>query len=288
MSDESPVDHPTNDNALSASLTVLVAGGRNVDAGKTTVATGLVHALDAVGVKPRAGNDFWYDYDAVSRELEAGRLVGSDARRLAAASTGSVEPEAINPLHRLWRPLDRGAGSVFGREGSEFLVDRVGSEYVVNAATDLPAEVEAGLPLAEAIRVGSLEEMNAVMADHHQPAVERVRPIVEGQDRVVIESYSDVARPLRDVAIDVVAVVGAGTLRLFEGERYCRAASVVSGGPDLGQLEERVEDVVDLLDPLGRFDLEPLGSAVRSDPSAVAAAYADVFDAIVDGAAGRQ
>lgn len=284
MSDETAPDRTGIDRPLPDSLTVLVAGARNVDAGKTTVATGLVHSLVAFGVKPRAGNDFWYDYDAVSRELEAGRLVGSDARRLAAASKGSVEPEAINPLHRLWRPLDRGSGSIFGREQTEFLVDRVGGDYVVNATIDLPAAVTSSLPLEDAHRVESLEAMNALMADLHRPAVERVRPLLEGQDRVVIESYSDVARPLRDVRVDVVAVVGAGTLRLFDGERYCRAASVVSGGPDLGQLEERVANVVDLLDPIRRLDLAPLGSAARADPNAVAAAYADEFEAIVDAA----
>lgn len=267
-------------NYMPAEHTVLVAGARNVDAGKTTVATGLVHALDAVGLKPRAGNDYWYDYDTVAESLASGRLVGKDATRLAAATDRSVEPETINPLHRLWRPLDTGSGAIFGREGSEFLVDRVGNSYVVNGRTDIPREIREGLPIEDAREVETLAEANELMATHHQPALQQVRPIIEGQDRVVIESYSDVARPLQDVEIDVAVVVGAGTLRVFDGDRYCRAASVVSGNADMGRLEERVSDVVDLIQPVTTRSLQPLESAARSDPAAVADAYADIFDQI--------
>jgi predicted P-loop ATPase/GTPase len=38
-------------------MTVLVAGAHEVDAGKTTVSTGLLARTGAVGFKPRAGND---------------------------------------------------------------------------------------------------------------------------------------------------------------------------------------------------------------------------------------
>lgn len=260
--------------------TVLVAGSRNVDAGKTTFTVGLVDELDGVGIKPRAGNDYWYDYDSVSAAASAGTLVGNDAQRLARASAGDLQPTAINPLHRLWRPIPHGTGGIFGRERTEFLVDRVADEYVVNADVDIPAEIRQGFDLADAIRVESLAEMNEVMRKRHRPALDRVRPLLETDRPVVIESYSNVARPLQDVAVDAVAVVGAGRLAVFDGDRYCRAAEVASGSADMGRLEERVGDVVDLIRPVATTELPPLTSDRRSDPSAVAAAYADAFDAL--------
>jgi len=67
---------------------ILVAGGARVDAGKTTFSTGLVADLaaragDAVGVKPRAGNDYWYDHDDYRIASDSGRLYGKtrDASR---------------------------------------------------------------------------------------------------------------------------------------------------------------------------------------------------------------
>ena len=261
--------------------TLLVAGARNVDAGKTTYATGLVHRIDGVGYKPRAGNDYWYDYDTVSARLAEHRLIGKDAVRLAAASRGSPEPESINPLHRLWRPKATGSGPIFGREGSEFLVDRVEDSYVVNERADVPSTLTSGLPLEDAIGVASLEEMNRVMADRHQPAVEALRPEIETTERVVVESYADVARPIRGIDVDAVAVVGAGTATIYAGDRYCRAAEIVSGSPDLGRLEERVGDVVDLLEPIATVDLPPLEKAGRSDPTQVADTYERAYDPLL-------
>lgn len=270
---------------MAGEWTLLVAGARNVDAGKTTFATGLVQALDAVGLKPRAGNDYWYDYDTVAATLRDGRLVGKDAKRLAAASPEPLDAETVNPLHRLWRPIDQGSGAIFGREGSEFLVDRVGDQYVVNGRTDIPAGIQNGLALDEAPRVETLAEMNELMREAHQPTLQNLRPIIEDRDRVVIESYSDVARPIQDLDIDAVGVVGAGTLRVYDGDRYCRAASVTSGTPAMGKLEERVGDVVDLIDPVESRTLKPLPADRRSDPAAVADAYAEPIDALLSAVA---
>lgn len=264
--------------------TLLVAGARNVDAGKTTFATGLVHSIDGVGFKPRAGNDYWYDYDTVSAHLMERRLVGKDAVRLAEASSGTPDAESINPLHRLWRPIPSGSGPIFGREGSEFLVDRVGQTYILNEQADLPSVLTSSLPLEDAIGVSTLAEMNQLMADRHRPLLERLRPRIEAQDRAVVESYADVARPIQDIEVDAVAVVGAGTAEIYDGDRYCRAAEIVSGSPDLGRLEERVGDVVDLIDPLASVPLSPLEKAIRTDPAATAEAYEAAYDHLLEAA----
>lgn len=257
--------------------TILVTGSRNVDAGKTTFATGLVSHVDGIGVKPRAGNDYWYDYDTVGPTLSEGRLVGKDAKRLAAVSSGSIDAEELNPLHRLWRPIRSGSGDIFGREGSEFLVDRVGSEFVLNGVVDLPDAVLDGLPLSDARSVESLEEINQLMESRHRPALRSVTSLLSEYDRVVVESYADVARPIRDVDVDAVAVVGGGSVEVYDGDRFCRAATVASGSPSMGRLEERVSDVTDLLEPEGRDSLPPMVSTERSDPETVASRYENAY-----------
>ncbi|MFB6266622.1 MAG: ATPase [Halodesulfurarchaeum sp.] len=263
-------------------MTVLVAGSREVDAGKTTFAMGLVSRLDALGVKPRAGNDYWYDHDLVSKRLGNGRLVGKDAGRLAAASVRDVRAEEINPVHRLWRPIPDGSGPILGREGSEFLVDRIEDTFVINGRTDLPEEVREGLPLDDAIQVESLAAFNELMADRHQPALERFGREISSVSPLVVESYADIARPLRDLQVDAVAVVGAGRVRVFPGERFRRACEVASGSPGLGQLEERVADVTSLLEPAATETLPPLRSETRTDPIAVASAYESAYRELLE------
>jgi len=262
-------------------MRLLVAGGARVDAGKTTFSTGLVERTDAVGFKPRAGNDYWFDHDDYRTASADGRLYGKDARKLAAASATSVAPEAINAVHRLWRPSPGSGTGLLGKADREFLVDRVGDEYVVNGTVDLPSSVAEALPVADAPRVSSVGAFNELMADRHLPAQRDLLADVEAAERAVVESYADVARPFRDIDPDAVAVVEPGRVRVFDGDRYARGCAVASGGPEAGQLEERIDDVTDLVDPVTETRLPPLSADQRSDPAAVADAYEHAYDAVL-------
>jgi len=135
---------------------VLVAGADRVDAGKTTFSTGLIERLDAVGYKPRAGNDYWFDHDDYRRAVADGRLYGTDAQRLTAAGTADLAPEEINPVHRLWRPSPGPGNGLLGQAHREFVFDRVGGAYVVNDGADVPASAVEALPLADARTGGNL------------------------------------------------------------------------------------------------------------------------------------
>ncbi|PSQ20870.1 ATPase [Halobacteriales archaeon QS_9_67_15] len=262
-------------------MRLLVTGGTRVDAGKTTFSTGLVGRTDAVGFKPRAGNDYWFDHDDCRTATADGRLYGKDARKLAAASAASVEPEAINAVHRLWRPSPGSGTGLLGETDREFLVDRVGGEFVVNGTIELPPSVTEALPLADAPRVSSVGAFNDLMADRHLPAQRDLLADVEATERAVVESYADVARPFREIDPDAVAVVDPGRVRVFDGDRYAKGCAVASGGPEAGQLEERVGDVTGLVDPATEARLPPLSADQRSDPAAVAAAYEYAYDAVL-------
>ena len=279
---------------------VLVAGADRVDAGKTTLSTALCRRLDAPGRKPRAGNDHWFDHDDYRHAVEAGRLYGKDARRLAAASPGDPTPEACNPVHRLWRPTPDGGRGVVGGEGRRFVLDRVAGSYVVNAHADVPPDAREHLPLADAVTVDSVETLNEVTRRRHLPALTAAAREVRAHHRLVVESYSDVARPLQGVAgaeeagapesgpptdlYDRVAVVEPRRLRVYDGPRWVRACEVVgSGGTHrTGTLEARVDDVLPHLDPLSSVALPALDGATREDPDRVADAYADALDAVLD------
>ena len=266
-------------------MRLLVAGGSEVDAGKTTFTEGLVERTGVRGFKPRAGNGYWYDHDDYRRAVETGRLYGKDAKRLAGVSPGDVRPESINPVHRLWLPTPGRGKGLLGREGRAFLVDRVtdddGTGHVVNGTVDLPASAREGLPLADAATVESLPELNELMARRHAPALEALAARIDRRGAAVVESYADIARPLSEFVPDAVAIVGPRRCRIYDGRRYARACDVAGNSPHEGRLEERVADVVDLLEPVADLTLPALSGDERADPAAVAAEYGTAYEELL-------
>jgi predicted P-loop ATPase/GTPase len=278
-------------------MKVLVAGANEVDAGKTTFTTGLVERTGVRGYKPRAGNGYWYDQDDYRRSVEQGRLYGKDAKRIAAASPGDVRPEAINPVHRLWLPTPgRGKGPL-GLEGRRFVCDRVSprdteresgalsateaDRYVVNAEVEVPPAARRAFPLGEARGVESLADLNEAMAELHAPALSALGEEVAAREAAVVESYSDIARPLREFTPDAVAVVEPRRCRIYDGRRYAKACEVASGSAHEGRLEERVEHVVELLDPAATVTLPALSSDERADLGTVADAYEAAYEELL-------
>ena len=291
--------------------TFLVAGDTRVDAGKTTFSTGLLAYLAgdeshtaAVGVKPRAGNDYWFDHDDVRISTGSGRLYGKDARRLATASTRpldpsqeAIAPEAINPVHRLWRPTP-GRTGMLGDSNRTFLCDRVttpdGSRFVVNGVAEaeglIPELLGDRLPLSNATRVDDIAAFNELMADVYVPAFNRLADrIGRASVPVVIESYADVAAPLSiggdaPVAIDAVATVAPGRVRIYAGDRYAKARQVASGSAREGTLEEHTDAVTEMIEPLATVGVPALSGEERGRSETVAERYAAAYEALVDAA----
>ncbi|ESS08118.1 MAG: putative P-loop ATPase/GTPase [uncultured archaeon A07HN63] len=271
-------------------MKLLVAGDARVDAGKTTFAAGLVAAIDgAVGFKPRAGNDYWYDHDTARAALDAGRLYGKDVTTLAAVSDTDHPEEWLNPVHRLWRPTPDRTG-LLGEAGRTFLVDRVttpdGVSFVVNGVAEqaglIPDAVSASLPLADATRIDGVVGFNDVMTQRYLPAFERVADRVRATTPAVVESYSDIAIPVGGVAFDAVAVVAPTRVRVYDGDSYGTAHEMASGSGSEGQLEEPVDRVAELADPVAAHELPPLSDDERADPDRVADAYEPAYESLLD------
>ena len=275
-------------------MILLVVGADRVDAGKTTFSAGLLERTGAVGYKPRAGNDFWFDHDDCRRALADGRLYGKDAARLSAADGRGRPPEALNPVHRLWRPSPDGDSGLLGRRDREFVVDRIGRDpddalFVRNATADVPDAVADALPVADAVPVETVAEFNDLAEREYVPAFDRLAAEIEDTDVAVVESYSDIALPLSSLdpaQIAAVAAVEPSRVRVYDGDRYCRACEIASSSPRDGAIEKRVPDVLDYLDPLERVQLPPLGKEDRNDPTRIGRAYVNAYDAVLD-AAGR-
>jgi predicted P-loop ATPase/GTPase len=269
-------------------MKLLVAGGSEVDAGKTTFTTGLVERTGLRGFKPRAGNGYWYDHDDVRRSVRSGRLYGTDAERLAAASPGGPGPESINPVHRLWLPRPGAGKGLLGRDERAFVVDRVtppgdgAAHPVINGTVEIPSAVADGLPLSDAVAVESLPELNDLMARLHGPALDALGDRIAERDAAVVESYADIARPLAGFVPDAVAVVEPRRCRVYDGERYAKACEVAGGSARAGRFEKRVDHVTDLLDPAATATLPALSGDDRGDPGAVVDAYADAYTALLE------
>lgn len=265
-------------------MTLLVVGGDRVDAGKTTFAAGLTAFLGTTAFKPRAGNDLWFDHDDARRALAESRLYGKDAARLAGASAGEPTPEELNPIHRLWRPAPGPSPGLVGDSDREFLIDRIGETYVYNASVELPPLVREGPPLEQALAVSSITEFNEVMETYHLPALDKVAARIERTTEPVVESYSDIARPLRELEPAAVACVEPRRARIYRGDRYAKACSIASGSRHEGQLETRVGSVLEPIEPVASVPLDPLPNAQRGEPSAIANAdaYTDAYDALLE------
>lgn len=266
-------------------MKLLVAGSAEVDAGKTTFTTGLTERTGVRGYKPRAGNGYWYDHDDYRRAVEEERLYGKDAKKITAATAETIRPEDINPVHRLWLPAPGRGKGVLGRDGRRFLFDRVTLDgedsYVVNGTVEIPPAAQRAFPLEDAPAVESLAELNRLMAERHAPAFEALTEEIGAREAAIVESYANIARPLSGFNPDGVAVVEPRRCRIYDGDRYAKACEVASGSAHEGRLEERVESVIELLDPIASVTLPALSSDERNDLTVVSDAYETAYDELL-------
>lgn len=257
---------------------VLVAGLKEQDAGKTTLALALLayfreQGFNACGFKPRAGNSVWYDYDVVHNALSQGRLYGKDATRLKAASefgsaSGSVMEEFINPIHRLWAEPSR-VDPI--SQIPYFIVDRItlwfeeGVQNLVIENEALPAEYKCNDAIFRILRTKAssvyhardLNMLNKLTGDYYDLAVELAyRKMVEQYDCVVIESYSDIALPWKGLNdLDAVIGIRPGLISVFDPKKYLTAVQLAAS--TYSQEELATSKIIELLKPIKEVKVTP-------------------------------
>jgi len=257
---------------------VLVAGLKEQDAGKTTLALALLAYLreqgfNACGFKPRAGNSVWYDYDVVHKALSQGRLYGKDAARLKAASesgsaSGSVMEEFINPIHRLWAEPSR-VDPI--SQIPYFIVDRItlwfeeGVQNLVIENEALPAEYKCNDAIFRILRAKAsrvyhardLNTLNKLTGDYYDLAVELAyKKMIEQYDYVVIESYSDIALPWKGLNdLDAVIGIRPGLISVFDPKKYLTAVQLAAS--TYSQEELATSKIIELLKPIKEVKVTP-------------------------------
>lgn len=257
---------------------VLVAGLKEQDAGKTTLALALLTYLreqgfNACGFKPRAGNSVWYDYDVVHNALSQGRLYGKDAARLKAASEsgsalGSIKEEFINPIHRLWAEPSR-VNPI--SQIPYFIVDRItlwfeeGVRNLVIENEALPAEYKCNDAIFRILRAKAssvyhardLNTLNKLTGDYYDLAVELAyKKMVEQYDCMVIESYSDIAVPWKGLNdLDAVIGIRPGLISVFDPKKYLTAVQLTAS--TYSQEELATSKIIELLKPIKEVKVTP-------------------------------
>jgi len=257
---------------------ILVVGLREKDAGKTTLALALIsHLKDAgfkvCGFKPKAGNNFWYDYDVVCEALSQGRLYGKDAKLLTQASGVSLPEEVVNPIHRLWidESLQAGPNGLPG-----FLADRVtlpetGRGFFLTLNMPMLRRYADCSGLLATLRnsarlvaeVQSLKELNRAVSEFYSQAVRAAYGQVSRYEVLVVESYSDVAMPWEGLEnLEAIFGVEPWRLCLYEPERYLTAVRMISQVRQ--DIEVTANQVCRLVKPLAEVRLKPSTEAIEA------------------------
>lgn len=262
-------------------MTLLVVGKKQVNSGKTTFTLGLVERISGVGFKPRASNSYWYHYDQFLRSVQKGSLYGKDASFLSKVSSDISNPEEINNLHRLWRPSPQKNSGILGRQGSEFVLDRLGDKYIVNNNIKLPDLLKDNLSLEDCIYIESFDDFNELMENEYIDEMENFREKVKCFEDSIVESYKDIALPLQGIGFSRVAVVEPMQVEIYEGSKYIKACKICMGSNREGILEPVVEDVVDYLSPLATVRLPILTSEEKQDPKKIKSKYNGIYDRLL-------
>ncbi len=260
-------------------LKVLIAGLKEKDAGKTSLALALLAYLrekgfNACGFKPKAGNSVWYDYDIVHEALSQGKLYGKDAKLLKAASAfGSMadtamEEEFINPIHRLWAepPLVATITQI-----PYFILDRVtlwfkeGVRNFVVENESLPVEYRCNDADFENLRakafgiyrVRDLNMLNVLTEEYYDLAIELAyKRMVEQHEYVIIESYSDIALPWKGLKdLDAVFGVKPGHISVYDPNKYLTAVQLSAS--TYSKEELATSRIVDLVKPIKEVRVPP-------------------------------
>ncbi|HEC57068.1 MAG TPA: hypothetical protein ENI32_04185 [Candidatus Syntrophoarchaeum butanivorans] len=240
---------------------ILIAGTREKDAGKTTIACGLLSYLKEIGIgacgfKPRAGNSIWYDFEIIYEAFSERRCYGKDARLLRLHSGVDLQEEIINPVHRLWAEPP---SFIDHLQLPPFICDRVRTPegedvFIVNATLPFAHGAEDLLRRVDKkIYVSQMGEFNQIISQLYDRATHAAHETISNvSDVIVYESYSDIALPWKGIKdLDLVLVVEPGHISTYDPERYLTAVRLVN------RREISTRSVVELLKPIETVRIPP-------------------------------
>jgi predicted P-loop ATPase/GTPase len=224
----------------------LIVGLLPYNSGKTTTAVAMIRGLIQMGeevkvLKPIAGHDVWYQYEALVRSSEMGILVGEDAVSLLKASNSRQEVYEVNPIDVLVGFYDYHYWSSIQKYVEQFsflnpIVIRIStcegvSKYYVdqNGISKLPNTIGERLyrhlkALKGEMHSVEREIMNGLLEEAPRLADECVKKIIREGENVVIESYNDASSPTRhSLNVDYVIAVSPARAFIYSAKDYVRS-----------------------------------------------------------------
>jgi predicted P-loop ATPase/GTPase len=251
-------------------MRILIVGLLPFDSGKTTVGIYLLRKFNEVGLnffplKPVAGFNGWYSFDALMKSLETGVLMGGDT--LKYTSESGQDPKRINPFSvllvppdiellnyrwTLYESLEGGIRVMVRMEspwGSQVYYSSIYRTKGIRSLTPLLDRLVAKFRAFE-VETTLIEELVQKSWTIADPLVRRE---MEVNEHVLIESYNDAASPTESsLNVDYVIAVSPGKAIVYSAKDYRVAVSLLSSSYAL-----RSSRVIGAVKPLATFDLSP-------------------------------
>ncbi|ASJ09957.1 ATPase [Thermococcus sp. P6] len=255
---------------------VLIVGVLPYDSGKTTLATSLIEDAVERGIdigvsKPVSAFNGWYQYEYLSKSVEAGLLMGEDAYRLHESAKSSESIEIESPVTVLLFPPDpekvgwRSSSYIALTYQSQVTMIRVTSttetkQYYVpenlrRLTRPLKEEVKKLVSVVNPEPLNT-SEIDELLITSREKADECLNYIKRNHELTIVESYNNFAAPTKkSVDSDLVLAVAPSKVAIFKGEDYRRALEVVSSIKEPWRVV--TEDLLPLLHPVEVVEFGP-------------------------------
>ncbi|MBD3340576.1 MAG: hypothetical protein GF353_15820 [Candidatus Lokiarchaeota archaeon] len=244
-------------------MNVLVVGLTEKKAGKTSLARALIRFLKernikVCGYKPRSGGNLWYHWDIVKEGLLKGTLYGKDAKALFFESDKEVSITTINPVHRIWVPIDDG---LKWSELPNFLMDRIMIEekqiilYNKKIHNPLDDEIFNKLFSNSTIKyISNRSDLESCLPLYKEAEEKAYKELKQKFEYLICESYANIALPWeQNRDLDYVFAIKPFKIKIYDGNRYLKASKIVSSLP----LEETTEIYSETLKPIKEISVPP-------------------------------
>ncbi|MFQ6050212.1 MAG: hypothetical protein ACE5K4_00815 [Candidatus Hydrothermarchaeota archaeon] len=248
---------------------IIILGTEPKDSGKTTIARGIALNLKKKGVnfivfKPRSGHNYWYHYEHTKKCLKKRLLYSKDAETLVDTINANESIQLINPIHRLWSPLDIFKAPMKNSEDI-FVIDRV----TISKKTTIFLNQERHLsiipenlvekffsPMDEKVEVRDqfgLEEHIGMYTKAIKSSHEALR---KKYDIIMIEGLQNFVYTSPVIEPGIVIIAAPNRLLLYDPDDFMDAIELIS------QIKiARVSDLINILKPQDTFIIPPADSA---------------------------
>lgn len=285
---------------------VLVVGLLKADSGKTIFSQGLITALkdrdiNIVPFKPLSGHNLYYQFDTFQNNVRSQRISSQDIGKLIASAQTPLPIELLNPVDRLFVPLDfdkylKAPRQYFNHmekvdtlllQRMSFLRDKTSFHFehiylihkpAINEVLWTPHWIEEILKGADQVlEMEDLYQLVVYHAKHFEAVTTRaLNAIAERAELILIESINDVACPAPCATnADIVVAIVPGWALFYRSTDFFHTLNLQH------QLKGEqqpifMEDLCPVLDPQWKIRLN-----FRTQPGEIGPEFEQISEYIV-------